>query len=70
MRFPVYLLHDRIGEISMERVGLYWEYRARLFAEISLCNGMPIDSQLFIFFARYQELSFDLQILHPLISKH
>lgn len=35
MHFCVYLLRDRIGEISLERVGLYWEYRARLFAEIS-----------------------------------
>ena len=34
MRFPVYLLRERIGEISMERIGLYWEYRAALLEEL------------------------------------
>lgn len=31
MVFPVYLFRERVGEISWERVGLYFEYRASLF---------------------------------------
>ena len=33
MIFPIYLFRERIGEVSWERAGLYFEYRASLFRE-------------------------------------